>query len=104
MSVPNSRLNVDLSPQARQDFSDILLTSRRQWGAAQRSKYKTAIDQALVRLTKYPEIGRERDDLIKDLRALAVEQHIIYYYVRPNVIRVERILHARMDASAEFSP
>lgn len=98
------RRQLVLSPQARTDFSDILLESRRQWGTSQRVKYKATIDQALNRLSDYPEIGLPRDDVQKGLRALVIEQHVIYYRILETSIRVERILHNRRDALAAFSP
>jgi toxin ParE1/3/4 len=102
MSAPRRRL--DLSPRARQDFADLLLYSRRQWGSAQRSKYQAGIDRALNDLVQFPELGHVRDDLRPGLLARVVQQHVIYYRIESDLIRVERILHVRRDAAAAFNP
>ena len=102
MSAHNRRL--DLSRDAVRDISDALLYTRRRWGANQRSRYKAAIDEALRLLTQFPELGILGDDLQHNLRAIPVEQHVIYYSVHPDSIRVERVLHNRSDSLNVFTP
>ena len=98
--VPMSarRLRLVLSPNARQDLSDILVYTEQQWGKAQRADTRTAIDRGLRELQQYPEFGRAREELRPGLRSLQVRQHVIYYRIQPSGIRVDRILHESMDA------
>lgn len=100
MSAP--RREVALSPAARRDVRSILLASRRQWGAVQQDAYRRVLDRALDQLGSYPEIGRQSDNTPPGLRSFPVGQHVIYYRIEPNRIRVARILHAKMDPSDQF--
>lgn len=95
------RVDVQLSPSALRDFDDILLYTRRTWGAGQRARYRAAIERALDTLSRFPEAGRPRDDRFPGCRSLQVEQHVIYFYQSgPDEIEVIRILHQRQDAGA----
>jgi toxin ParE1/3/4 len=94
---------VDLSPEAQDDLTSILSYTRRRWGERQRDIYAAAIEVALGTIGDHPQIGRVRSDLGENLRAYRVEHHLIFYRIEPTVIRVERILHERMDATAAFA-
>jgi len=88
-----------LSPNARQDLSDVLVYTEQQWGKSQRAVYKAAFTHGLGELRRYPDLGRPRDDLRPGLRSYLIRQHVVYYRVEPDAIRVDRILHAAMDAT-----
>ena len=95
------KLAVRLSREADRDVLDILLYTRRAWGAKQQATYETVMIQALEMLSQHPQAGRPRDDLFPGCRSIQVEQHIMYYH-QPKAaeIVVRRILHRRQDASA----
>lgn len=57
------------------------------------------LDEAFQRLLAFPRLGVAREDLSADLRALRVDNLIIFYRVGSDLVSVERVLHARMDAS-----
>ena len=97
------RPRVVLTPKARQDYRQLLLYSRSQWGQRQRDVYKAQLNRALENLADYPEIGRQRDDLPGSYRSLPVEQHLIFYRIEVGSIRVVRIIHGRMDAAAALA-
>jgi toxin ParE1/3/4 len=94
---------VDLSPEARADLTSILSYTRRRWGDRQRDAYAANLERALQTLGDNPHIGRPRYDLRSGLRAYHVEHYLIFYRIEPSVIRVDRILHERMDATAAFA-
>jgi toxin ParE1/3/4 len=73
-------VDVRLSRAALRDIDDILLYTRRAWGARQRASYRAAIYQTLGRLSRHTEAGRPRDDLFLGCRGIQVEQHVIYYH------------------------
>jgi toxin ParE1/3/4 len=101
MSARSAR--VVLTPKARSDYRAILLHSRRVWGERQRDAYKAHLDRALDNLRHYPEIGPQRDDLPGDYRSLSVEQHLIFYRIEADKVRVVRIVHGRMDAATALA-
>ena len=54
-------------------------------------------------LVAHPDLGRVRDDVRIGLRGLLVGEHIVYYRIAEDVIRVMRILHQARDAAAAFA-
>jgi len=88
------------APRALDDREDIELAGIEMWGDERTAAYIVSIDVACEEIGRYPEIGRARDDLRPGLRGFPVEQHVVYYRIRANDVRISRILHARRDASA----
>ena len=101
-----SSLSLIISPVARDDLRNIYQFGLRRWGEAQSSKYLDALNAALWALTKHPEMGIERKELLADLRSLAVASHIIFY--RPNVkpgieqVEIVRVLDGRQDPKKQM--
>jgi len=86
-----------LSPQAEEDFTDILQYTLDTWGEAQTYAYRAILDKALLAIQQYPQIGPVRSELSAEHRFFPAGRHIIIYRVRDNAIYVSRILHERMD-------
>ena len=95
---PRSR-SIRFTPQARRDLHQILLYSRRTWGAQQKARYQAAIDHSLDLLVEYPMLGEACEDLFPGGRRHPVEQHIIFYRIQDGRIVVVGILHARQDTA-----
>lgn len=93
---------VELSSRAKADYASILRYTSRRWGERQRDIYSGILERALETIGSNPEIGRPRDEIRSGLHAFEVEQHVIFYRIKPSVIRVERILHVKMDAASRF--
>jgi toxin ParE1/3/4 len=90
-------LDVVTRPKARQDLKDIWLYSCKQWNEAQADEYLSALDTGIAKLRTNPSLGRTREDVRSGYRSLRIKAHIVYYQVAPPVIRIVRVLHARMD-------
>jgi len=86
-----------LSPQAEEDFTDILQYTLETWGENQVLVYREVIDKALLNIQKNPEIGYCRPEISKSHRFFPTGQHIIVYRSAINAIFVSRILHERME-------
>jgi toxin ParE1/3/4 len=86
---------VTFTERARQDVLEILQYTLARWGSLQRDAYATRIDEALVQLSAFPELGTARPDLAPDLRIHPMGEHVIFYQVYPGEIRVLRIGHNR---------
>ncbi|MGH2561046.1 MAG: type II toxin-antitoxin system RelE/ParE family toxin [Thermomicrobiales bacterium] len=93
-----------LKPQARTDVKDALLHTREPWGVEQRNRYSALLDQALLELVVFPEIGRSRDELYFGCRSRPVGQHIVYDHLTETAIVVTRVLHSRQDPSGKLEP
>lgn len=76
MSAPKK--TVEFSPDARADFTDILLSTLAQWGLEQCDRYEAALLQGIATLGDFPEKGAHRDDLVPGYRAQPIEHHVAY--------------------------
>ena len=102
MSVP--RKTVALAPDARLDFIDILLYTRRQWGEEQAHRDEAILTAAIASLADHPEAGMRRDHLFVGGRVRAVERHLLLSQIGETVIDVVRIIHERADAGRHLGP
>jgi toxin ParE1/3/4 len=94
------RAQVVLNPAARRDVRSILLYTARHWGSTQRDDYRALMDRAVASISENPQIGRARDDISPGIHSYRVGQHIIFYRIAGDTVRVVRILHERMDPGA----
>lgn len=53
--------------------------------------------QAEDRLGDFPELGRPRPELARDLRSWAVGSYVIFYRADPGAVVIIRILHGARD-------
>ena len=57
------------------------------------------LDEEIQRLLDFPRMGVAREDLAPNLRALRMDNLIVFYRIEGELLSIERILHVRMDAS-----
>ena len=100
MSLPD--VSVILSPQAEEDFTDILQYTIESWGVAQAYAYQSVIDKALLTIQQHPQIGHDCPELSATHRIFPAGRHIIIYRVGDAEVLVSRILHERMDIRRHF--
>ena len=86
-----------LSPQARQDFIDILRFTGETWGHHQLLAYRDKINDALQAISNNPQLGHHRNDLPATHLAYLIGAHVIVYRTDADSIGVVRILHQRMS-------
>lgn len=94
--------NYKLSPLAESDLHKIITSTIKSWGSEQAKIYAESLDSALIKLTQYPDFGRQRNELYPNARSFPIEKHIVFYCVTKSGIEVARILHQRMDPSKHF--
>lgn len=90
-----------LSPEAEQDLIDI-------WSYIADDSLVNAdhyidklYDKAVI-LSKNPEIGSERYDLIPEMKCFPVDKYILYYRKIHNGVEIIRVLHASRDMNLIF--
>ena len=69
-----------------------------------RDQAQKALDMMLARmadLAEFPEMGRQRDDLLKQLRSLPCLDRIMFYKVEADTLLILRVMHERRDALSE---
>jgi plasmid stabilization system protein ParE len=93
---------VVLAPLAADDFDDILLYTKQQWGDEQRNEYFSALSAAFDELARFPHLGVRRPDLGPTAHSLRVRQHILVFHVSETELNITRIVHVRQDLNAEL--
>ncbi|WP_337879952.1 type II toxin-antitoxin system RelE/ParE family toxin [Rheinheimera sp.] len=86
-----------LAPAAKADLKEFYLYGLRQWGQKQSESYLQQIKNQLWTITLQPLIGRERTELLANIRSLPVESHTLFYRITFNRIEIIRVLHRRQD-------
>jgi toxin ParE1/3/4 len=75
---------------------------------AQRGSIETAerfldkIDRKFKRLSQFPQMGRQRDELYPGLRSVPLEDYLIFYRLVANGIEVMRVVGGYRDLEALF--
>ena len=88
---------IRLSNPAQKDLQLIAEYTQRIWGAIQKRKYLALIHKSFQQLNQMGNIGRKRDDIIKDLFCYPVQKHTIFYRESEKEFIVIRVLHSQMD-------
>ena len=90
-----------LSRQAEKDLEDIwvYLTQQDELLADKRI---AQILNRLPMLSQYPNMGKQREDILVGLRSFPVKPYVIFYDQISDGIEVIRILHQARDVDAEF--
>lgn len=91
------RRRTTYTADARQELSDILLYTGREWGRAQRDAYRSLIRSTIRTLAFQPDMGRPRDELATGLKSHPVGSHMIFYWVHDHELVIAHILHNRRD-------
>lgn len=64
-----------------------------------------AIDMATSRLLDFPRQGRERPELLLDLRSVVVRPYVIFYHVIADAVVIVRVMHGARDIGhADVAP
>ena len=90
-------LNYELSKVAEKDLEEIWIYTFETWSNKQADKYINEIIQKIQLICKNPEIGRQLINIKADHRMLKINSHLIIYKVEANKIKIDRVLHQRME-------
>ncbi len=97
-------MRIRLAPQARSDLDAIWLYIAQESGSqVLATRVIDSITGKFGLFTRFPHIGKSLDsDLRPNVRTFPVNNHLIFYTVRPGEIRILRVIHASRDAYAVF--
>ena len=98
-------MRIRLAPQARADLDAIwLYVARESSSSAIATRAVGSIADTFGMFAKFPYIGKSLEsDLRPNVRTFPVNNHVIFYSVKPGEIRILRIIHASRDAQAVFA-
>lgn len=94
-----------LTKRAIADLQEIGRYTQKHWGVDQRNAYLTMLDSCFQQLAENPGKGRDCGDIRNGYSKIPVGSHVVFYRRLQNeVIEIVRVLHGRMDVSAQLSP
>ena len=91
-----------LSEIADKDLEDIFDYTFDEFGFDQAEKYLLEIEEIFQNLIINPQIGKKRDEIKQGLYSFPKDNHIIFYRILDNHIRIVRVLHGRRDVPKYF--
>lgn len=87
-----------ISEKAVLDLTKIWEYTYEVWSENQADKYYELLIEACQEISKHPDMGRNYDEIEKNILGFSVGKHIIFYQeIKPSAILIVRILHERMD-------
>lgn len=87
----------ELSVEAEQDIDLIFDYTEENHGFAQAVEYVADFDHTFERLIQFSSLGRERPEIRQGLRSIKKDEHVVFYRVLDDRIRIVRILYRRQD-------
>jgi toxin ParE1/3/4 len=94
-----AKYHIVFSPKAKTDLKEIYQYTLSAWGQKQATVYLDKIEEAVLKLLKFPKSGVERNDIKAGYRSLIVEKHIIFYELHEKSINIYGVLHERVDVN-----
>ena len=91
-----------LSEIADKDLEGIFDYTFDEFGFDQAEKYLLEIEEIFQNLIANPQIGKKRDEIKQDLYSFPKDNHIIFYRILDNHIRIVRVLHGSRDIPKYF--
>jgi toxin ParE1/3/4 len=85
-----------VSRTAQSDLRAIARYTLEKWGAEQAVHYTKGLQSCFQTLTESPGIGRSCDAISAGLHRHEQGKHVVFYRLKPEGIRIVRVLHQQM--------
>ena len=87
----------EISPAADRDLEEIYDYVKDRFSTDHAEEYLLDLEILFDLLVQNPEMGRQRDEVRPGLRSFPKNQHIVFYRLSPDRVRIVRVLHNRRD-------
>lgn len=91
------KLRYQISNLGKQDLENIWKFTNENWSVNQANKYFEGIIDQINLITENPGIGKSIELINKGSRVTKYKSHIIIYKVNEDTIKIDRILHRKMN-------
>lgn len=91
-----------LSERADVDLEEIFDYTCKEFGFNQAEKYLLEIESVFYFLFKNPFSGKKRTEIKEGLYSFPKDNHVIFYRIFSNHIRIIRVLHGTRDLPNSF--
>tara|TARA_R110002072_G_scaffold156247_2_gene306726 strand:+ start:1446 stop:1748 length:303 start_codon:yes stop_codon:yes gene_type:complete len=95
-------LSYKLSKNADFDLEEVFEYTEITHGFDKAVIYLTDLENLFENLVLHPEIGRQRNEIKKDLFSITEQEHTVFYRILLNHIRIVRVLHGSRDLPRNF--
>jgi len=93
----DSHLPIEISEEADNDLTSIFDYTFHEFGELQAVKYLGSFKSKFEALKANPELGRKRSEIRSGLRSISNHNHIIFYKIQEDRIRIARIIHSNQN-------
>ncbi|GAB4210080.1 MAG: type II toxin-antitoxin system RelE/ParE family toxin [Coleofasciculaceae cyanobacterium] len=97
------RAQFRLTEPAIQDIEQIADYIARQSGLEQADRFLNKLDAKFVKIAQFPNLGRQRDEILPGLRSLPMDNYLILYVVIGQDVEIFRVVSGYRDLSALFT-
>jgi toxin ParE1/3/4 len=95
-------MKLRISKEAQEDLEEAWLHGAALWGERRADRFLDELREKSLLLTRFPQVGRPRNELSGNLRTLAVPPFVIFYRAVGEVVEVVRVLHGARDVEGIF--
>lgn len=92
-----------LSKPAIQDIEQIADHVARESGLIQADRFLNKLDAKFAKITRFPNLGRPRNEILPGLRSLPIDQYLILYMPIGQDVDILRVVSGYRDLVALFS-
>lgn len=89
-----------LTEPAIRDIEQIADYIARESGLAQADRFLTRLDAKFSKIAKFPNLGRQRNEILPGLRSFPMEQYLILYILVNQDVDILRVVSGYRDLSA----
>lgn len=91
-----------LTEPAVKDIEQIADYIAQQSGLAQAERFLERLDDKFVKIAQFPKLGRQRDEILPNLRSLSLESYLVLYMPINQNIDILRVVSGYRDLSVLF--
>ena len=92
-----------LTEPAIRDIEQIADYIARESGLAQADRFLTRLDAKLSKIAQFPNLGRQRNEILPGLRSFPMDQYLILYIPVNQDVDILRVVSGYRDLSALFT-
>ena len=92
-----------ITEPAIQDIEQIADYIARQSGLDTADRFLSKLDAKFAKIALFPNLGRQRDEILPSLRSLSVDNYLILYMAIGQDVEIFRVVSGYRDLSALFT-
>jgi toxin ParE1/3/4 len=92
-----------LTEPAVRDIEQIADDIARKSGLAQADRFLTRLDAKFSKIAQFPNLGRQRNEILPELRSFPIDQYLILYIPKSQNVDILRVVSGYRDLSALFA-